>query len=353
MAELKRQRQEAQKVASLERREAQERQRAEAAQKRKEKSEAEQEQRRDEKKPKDSEEAAAKAKRKVEKLRKQLEREERRAAKAEARASKQKLKVDADEGFKHKGPPGGAQGQATDSILAIPGQPPVHSANEPNVKIEPMADTKAAIHDFALGPSPGQAQEPVNIVPDPLTPTSQPAAFDEVPDTSASTLEDNGAQSEVGHPTILDRVKRGEDSPSMIEKASLDSSVSMSDSSSDLASTEAADITSSSGSSSSDSISEDDGPDQASSRRNGPEKIPPPPRAKPKQICRDFLRHGRCKRGDNCRFRHELPEKGSHSNRKKEGRRAEGRAEGRAGRVGLYQRVCLIPVVFQFDMTSS
>ena len=349
MAELKRQRQEAQKVAALERREAQERQRAEAAQRRKEKLEADQEQRRDEKKPKDSEEAAAKAKRKVEKLRKQLEREERRAAKAEARASKQKLKVDADGGFKQKGPPGGAHGQATDSILANPGQPPAHSANETDVKIEPMADTKAAIHDFAVSTSPGQAQEPVNIVPDPLTPTSQPPALDEVPDTSASTLEDNGPQSEVGHPTILDHVERGEDSLSMIDKASLDSSVSMSDSSSDLASTESADITSSSGSSSSDSISEDDGPDQASSRRNGPEKVPPPPRAKPKQICRDFLRHGRCKRGDNCRFLHELPEKGSHSNRKKEGRKAV----GRAARVGLYQRVCLIPVVFQFDMTSS
>ena len=345
MAELKRQRQEAQKVASLERREAQERQKAEAAQRRKEKLEADQEQRRDERKPKDSEEAAAKAKRKVEKLRKQLEREERRVAKAEARASKQKLRVDADEGLKQEGPPGGAQGHATGSILANPGQPPAHSANETNVKIEPVADTKAAIHDFVISTSPGQAQEPVNIVPDPLTPTSQPPALDEVPDTSASTLEDNGAQSEVGHPTILDRVKGGDDSLSMIDKASLDSSISMSDSSS-IASTESADITSSSGSSSSDAISEDDGPDQASSRRNGPEKVPPPPRAKPKQICRDFLRHGRCKRGDNCRFLHELPEKGSHSNRKREGRRAEGRAEGRVGRVGLYQRVCLIRVIF-------
>ena len=346
MAELKRQRQEAQKAASLERREAQERQRAEVAQKRKEKSEADQEHRRDEKKPKDSEEAAAKAKRKVEKLRKQLEREERRAAKAEARASKQKLKVDADEGFKQKGPPEATQGQAMDSILATPGQPPAHSVNETNVKIEPMADTKAAIPDFALSEPPGQVQEPVNIVPDPLTPTSQPPTLDEVPDTSASTFEDNGAGSEVGNPTIPDRVQPAEpgaDTSSMLEKASFDSSVSMSDSSSDLASTESSDMTSSSGSSSSDSMSEDDGPDQVSSRRNGPEKVPPPPRVKAKQICRDFLRQGRCKRGDNCRFLHELPEKGSRSNRKKEGRR---RAERTAERVGLYQRVCLIPEGF-------
>ncbi len=348
MAELKRQRQEAQKVASLERREAQERQRAEVAQRQKEKSEADQEQRREEKKPKDSEEAAAKAKRKVEKLRKQLEREERRVAKAEARASKQKLKVDADEGFKKNVPPEGAQGPA-DSVLVNPGQPPAHLANETNVKVESLAGTKAAIHDFAPSTSPGQAQEIVHIVPDPLTPTSQPPAVDEVPDTSPSAPEENGAQSEVGHPTVLDRVERDERSASIIDKASLDSSVSMSDSSSDLASTESADITSSSGSSSSDSISEDDGPDQASSRKNGLEKVPPPPRAKPKQICRDFLRHGRCKRGENCRFLHELPEKGSHSNRKKE----ERRAEGRAGRVGLHQRVSLIPVTSQSDMTSS
>ena len=342
MAELKRQRQEAQKAASLERRQAQERQRAEAAQKRKGKSEADQEQRRDERKPKDSEEAAAKAKRKVEKLRKQLEREERRAAKAEARASKQKLKVDVDEGFKQKGPLEGARGQATDSILASPGQPSAHSANENNVKMEPTADTKAAISNFALSEPPGQAQEPVSIVPDPLTPTSQPPALDEVPDTSASTHEGSGAQAEVGAPKSLDRDKH-EDSPTMIDKASLDSSVSMSDSSSDLASTESSDVTSSSSSSSSDSNSEDDSPDQASSRKNGPEKVPPPPRVKPNSICRDFLKHGRCKRGNNCRFRHELPEKGSHSNRKKEGPR---RAERTAARVGLYQRVCLIPVAF-------
>ena len=342
MAELKRQRQEAQKAASLERRQVQEEQRAEAAQKRKERSEADQEQRQDEKKPKDSEEAAAKAKRKVEKLRKQLEREERRAARAEARASKQKRKVDGDEGFEQKGPPEGAQGQATDSILASPGQPSAHSANENNVKIEPMADTKAAMPDFAVSETPGQAQEPINIVPDPLTPTSQPPAPDEVPDPSASTLEDNGAQSKVCDPMNLDSAKHDE-SPSKIDKTSLDSSVSMSDSSSDLASTESSDVTSSSGSTSSDSNSEDDGPDQASSRRNGPEKVPAPPRVKPNSICRDFLKYGRCKRGNNCRFRHELPEKGSHSNRKKEGPR---RAERTAARVGLYQRVCLILVGF-------
>ena len=346
MAELKRQRQEAQRIAFLERREAQERQRAEAAQRAKEKSEADQEQRREGKKPKDSEEAAAKAKRKVEKLRKQLEREERRAAKAEARASKQKLRVDADQGSIEEELPEAPQGQATDPILAELGQPPAQSGNETDVKMEPMAETKAAIHDVALDTSPGQAQETVHIVPDPLTPTSQPPAPDEVPDTLLSTLEDKGVQSDVGHPTGhptgLDRVKGGEHSPPMIDKASLDSSVSMSDSSSDITSTESADITSSSGSSSSDSTSEDDGPDQASSRRNGPEKVAPPPHAKPRQICRDFLRHGRCKRGPGCKFLHELPEKGSHSNRKKEGQRAE----ARVARVGLHQRVCLIPEAF-------
>ena len=342
MAELKRQRQEAQRIASLERREAQERQRAEAAQRAKEKSEADQEQRRDGKKPKDSEEAAAKAKRKVEKLRKQLEREERRAAKAEARATKQKLGVDADEGSIKEKLPGAPQGQATDLILADPGQPPAQSGNETDVKIEPMAETKAAIHDVVLDTAPGQAQETVHIVPDPLTPTSQPPALDEVPNTSLSTLEDKGLQSELDHPTSLDGLKGDEHSPSMIGKASLDSSVSMSDSSSDTTTTESADITSSSGSSSSDSTSEDDGPDQASSRRNEPEKVAPPPRAKPRQICRDFLRHGRCKRGGGCKFLHELPEKGSHSNRKNEGQRAE----ARVARVGLHQRVGLIPVAF-------
>ena len=342
MAELKRQRQEAQRIASLERREAQERQRAEAAQRAKEKSEADQEQRRDAKKPKNSEDAAAKAKRKVEKLRKQLEREERRAAKAEARASKQKSRGAPHDGSIKEELPGDTQGPATDSILADPGQPPAQSGSETDIKREPIGEIKAAIHDVALDTSPGQAQEAVHIVPDPLTPTSQPPALDEVPDTSLSTLEDKGVQAEVGQPTSLDRVNGGEHSPSMIDKASLDSSVSKSDSSSEITSTESADITSSSGSSSSDSTSEDEGPDQASSRKNGPEKVAPPPRAKPRQICRDFLRHGRCKRGPGCKFLHQLPEKGSQSNRKKEGEKVEGRVV----RVGLHQRVCLIPIDF-------
>ncbi|KAJ5782833.1 hypothetical protein N7457_004607 [Penicillium paradoxum] len=70
----------------------------------------------------------------------------------------------------------------------------------------------------------------------------------------------------------------------------------------------ASDWTSSSGSDSdSDSNSDSDGsaPEQVSSRRTGPERVPPPPREGKKTVCRYFARNGHCNRGDQCKFSHD------------------------------------------------
>lgn len=78
------------------------------------------------------------------------------------------------------------------------------------------------------------------------------------------------------------------------------------------------DWTSSSGSDSSDSEESDDedadgddsAPEETTSRREGPEKVPPPPRTNvKKRVCRHFARNGRCLRGNSCNFLHELPER--------------------------------------------
>ncbi|KAJ9492634.1 hypothetical protein VN97_g593 [Penicillium thymicola] len=70
----------------------------------------------------------------------------------------------------------------------------------------------------------------------------------------------------------------------------------------------ASDWTSSSASGSdsdSDSGSDDSAPEQITSRRTGPEQVPPPPREGKKSVCRYFARNGHCNRGDQCKFLHE------------------------------------------------
>lgn len=76
---------------------------------------------------------------------------------------------------------------------------------------------------------------------------------------------------------------------------------------------DASDWTSSSGSEAeSESDSDDDAaPEEASSRRQGPERVPPPPRESKKIRCRHFARSGQCNRGDSCQFSHEAPERGA------------------------------------------
>ena len=349
IAEKKRQRQEGQQVAYLARKEAQEKQRAEKEEIQKKK--REEEQIRKQKKFKDdSEDAAGKAKRKVEKLRRQLEKVERRAAKAEAKASKNKLQDDAngcggtesndsqkrkrsDSDISHNKKSGEAN-------ITKPGQPfHTNTTNGTAIQAEPFFDSKqkaneTAIHNFALTTL-QEKEEAVASIPDPLTPTSQPAAPDDHSDPLPSILESDSAPPATSLSNGLSHVNGDASLIASIDKASQSSSISMSDSSSDLSSTDSEDITTSSGSSSSDADSDDDAPDKTSSRQNGPERVPPPRREKPKQICRDFLKNGRCKRGDDCRFRHELPERGSRDTRIMEVPKVEKRTE----RIGLHQRV--------------
>ncbi|KAL2814788.1 hypothetical protein BJX63DRAFT_191343 [Aspergillus granulosus] len=79
---------------------------------------------------------------------------------------------------------------------------------------------------------------------------------------------------------------------------------------------DSSDWTSSSGSdtsSDSDDSDDDSAPEQATSRREGPERVPPPPREGPKRVCRHFARTGRCIHGKNCKFLHEKPERGGNT----------------------------------------
>lgn len=101
-----------------------------------------------------------------------------------------------------------------------------------------------------------------------------------------------------------------------------------------------------SSSSSSESASDSDSsaastaaPNETSSRSNGPIRVSPPKRELTKRrICRKFLANGYCPLGDKCRYRHELPERGSRRE-KPESTKGKGRDKPAEKRISLYQRL--------------
>ena len=244
----------------------------------------------------------------MEKLRKQLEKEEKRIAKVEAKAYKDKLESNAEVDRRDR------------SFL--------DNKNKKRKRSDSSGSGESKIEDANL--SKPKLQEATNIVADPLTPTSQPALADEEQSSPPKALYPDGA-------VFQANVSSGpeDDGPSShMDPPTQDASVSMSDLSSDSSSMNSEDTTSSSGSSSDDD-SDEEAPDEASTKRNRPEKVAPPKRANPKQICRGFLHKGLCKRGIRCKYLHVLPERGSRGAGSQEVKRGEGRKE----RVGLYQRV--------------
>lgn len=330
IAEQKRQLQEAQKVANELRKEKQEQRRAEI---------------KDKQKLADLNEATQKAKLKAEKLRKQLRKEEKRIARAEAEAAKAKFGASAiassktvstqnNENLKRK---------REGSVASTVGR----TANGTDeVKIEP-SDSSNIIGDSVLRDGSAQSEAPNQI-------QEQTAAPSEPPEPTTEALTHLIQFAESPSATIADLALPAETPPpvpEVVNESTLpenfhisadtdnDDSMSMSDSSSDISSDDDDDNDiSSSGSSSGDNSA----PDEAPSKRDGPIRVPPPKREKPKAtICREFLQRGHCKRGDTCKFRHELPERGSKSaGHVKERGGKEGKGNEGSKRIGLYQRVC-------------
>lgn len=245
----------------------------------------------------------------MEKLRRQLEKEEKRIAKAEAKATKGKVESVEEVG--------------TTDVSALGNE------NKKRKRSDSGGSGDAKVDDTK--PVKPKLQEAANIPPDPLTPTSQPALADEERHPPPEALNAEGTPGPLDPSTGQEG--GGPSFPDM-DRSIQDSIVPSCDSSSDSFSADSEDITSSSGSSS-DRDSHNEAPDETSTKRQGPEKVAPPKRAKPKQICREFLHKGLCKRGNRCKYLHELPERGSHGVGSKEVKRAEGRKE----RIGLYQRV--------------
>ncbi|KAL9023933.1 MAG: hypothetical protein Q9180_008055, partial [Flavoplaca navasiana] len=262
--------------------------------------------------------AAAKAKLKVEKLRKRLEKEERRIAKSEAKSLK-RSKVEADEEpipqakrLKREASPDGNKSVPFVTALGASNDPDERSKNNTE------ADTS-------------------NPIPDPLTPTSQPA----LPDSEIKLsfkLDQPSSDSKTPQPAITngdahqavtnsERHHNGNvNSTLSTDTTSVSSDETLEDDNED-------DDTSSSGSSSSSSEPDAEGPEPVSSRSKGPQKVRPPKRVdkQEKAVCRDFLKTGRCRRGKRCRWRHALPERGR--------RKQEEETPFRVERKSLHQRL--------------
>ncbi|KAJ5358654.1 uncharacterized protein N7496_011067 [Penicillium cataractarum] len=229
--------------------------------------------------------AAMKAQRKAEKIKRNLDREQKRFAKAEAEAEAARLKVEALQRQ--------AQGlMATESAQEQPGVP---TTELPDVPSGAGAGGVETIEEVSKAPE-SLSGETTTSVPVPVSVSIPTAAID------AANLVD--PKSDLG--------SEGSDVSDW-------TSSSGSDSDSDSGSEADSD---------SDSDGNDSAPEEVSSRRQGPERVPAPPREGKKIPCRHFVRTGRCNRGDQCKFSHEVSEKGP---------KAKPAEKEKKGRKGLLQ----------------
>ncbi|KAL8827059.1 MAG: hypothetical protein Q9191_003415 [Dirinaria sp. TL-2023a] len=261
---------------------------------------------------------ALRAKARVEKLRRRLEKEERRVAKA--LKSKPETKAQAET----SGPPveqtesgpfqetgHSATSDVVDSATSMALDSQISNSMQDVVKSSDGTATQTGPqeHDASIDASTvtDKASADAISIANPLTPTSQYS----VPDQERVPVALEGSTEELPDTVSAEPVAnmQNHNSPSKLEGNHEESDLSMSTTSSDISSSSEDDDTSSEGTSS----SSDDAPKVATSKRTAPDKVPPAKREKAKSsdICRSFLKCGRCPRRDRCRYRHERPEKGT------------------------------------------
>ncbi|KGO63832.1 Zinc finger, CCCH-type [Penicillium italicum] len=236
-----------------------------------------------------------------EKIRRNLEREEKRIQKAMAETEAARLRMEA---LQKEALSLNADSQDEDTGIT-PGHSHAAPAPAPVIKTEPAT----AVPD----PEPALKIEPENAIPDPATTTE--------PETTAAEAtiksEPHGPSPELAQSAVLasHAVEVQREPEVLPESDNIEHTIKTEHPTDhgldamELASDHgASDWTSSSASGSdsdSDSGSDDSAPEQATSRRTGPERVPPPPREGKKTVCRYFARNGHCNRGDQCKFLHE------------------------------------------------
>ncbi|EZF71225.1 hypothetical protein H105_06630 [Trichophyton soudanense CBS 452.61] len=278
--EMRKQREEAKKKREEERKKRE----AEAAEAKKAKGKEKQKQQQQQQQQKkgDASDVAARAKMRADKLREKLARQERKLAQAEAAAAKQQAAAEAE-----------AEASARAGTAAAAGQP--EAGGQARVKL----GGDEAVASTTTTPSLPTATA---IAPQDHTPVAAGATKTLTPDlgNQASGADDDS----------------GSDSTTSSEGESESESESGSNSDSE-----------------SDSGSE---PEQTSSRRQGPDRVPP------RRRCHQFARTGQCRHGSSCTFLHEKKNQGQpkEKDRPREQQQQQQRKgdKPRAGRKSLYER---------------
>ncbi|KAL8842696.1 MAG: hypothetical protein Q9170_000352 [Blastenia crenularia] len=291
--------------------------------------------------------AVEKSKLKVEKLRHKLEKEERRAAKAEAKTLKRSAPHDKDEDDSREAKKKRSEGISHTGNAEERGQALLKVEPSDSLEYEMAAKSSQKTESDPVLKRIEHSHEPVlekvkeespSLVPDPLTPTSQPSLPEKGIEPEPKTeIQEIGDLSTLQQP--LRQPAAGSSKTPGISNQAVGSAVSSSSSRTAISSDESSDDddddddTSSSGSSSSGSDSDTEGPERRPSGRTKPQRVEPPKRGKQqdKAICRDFLRTGRCRRGKKCRWRHALPDRGQ--------KKAEQSTLSRPERKSLHQRL--------------
>ena len=306
----------------------------------------------------DPRDAALKAKMKAEKLRRRLVKEEKRVAKAEAKAEEARIRAEATQigpsspqslaaGTKRKRdepeyPDGDTQNASNIHVSAVNGV----QNGLPNGTNEQEQDPEEITTAQKNEQSSVSNKEPAVSLEDMIAAASTTISEPDIEGLQPSLAVPNYVSVPVEACAGAVTAPNGEVPPKecMAETES-DSDDTMSISSSSPEPSSDDDDTSSDG-----SISGGDAPAEASSKRAGPERVPPPKRVKPKSICRQFLRSGHCKRGDRCDFLHELPERGSSRAVPEEGRKLvrRGNEKSKSNRKSLYSRVCIPLSLYKF-----
>ncbi|EEP76657.1 predicted protein [Uncinocarpus reesii 1704] len=127
---------------------------------------------------------------------------------------------------------------------------------------------------------------------------------------SADTLVQDGIERDVAaEPVAANGDEQGQHKIKVDETAEALSGIdNLSTDTSSVDTSDLSDETSSSSDSSSDDSDGDSAPEEMTSKRLRPDRVPPPPR-KHKNPCHQFVKTGRCRRGENCRYSHEIPDK--------------------------------------------
>ena len=299
--------------------------------------------------------AEAKIKLKAEKLRKQYERAQKLVAMMEAK--KTQTRTDADGGQADSSGSYGTSAEVRSEKATEVGHSPAHTRDEDgsvrsasrletdndthtNEQTDPSTNTTfahgRAVSSGTISATVEKSPDILGAMHDPLTPTSQP--YSREISVSTSAKETAPVARDPRSPKLLSTDVKDASVGGELDVEELDnnSNMSLSTTSSDL-STDDEDEISSSGLG-----SDEEGPDETGSKSTGPIKVAPARTNKKAAICRMFLEKGRCNRGDACRYRHELPERGSggrNETKQGKGKGDKRTKEQKTERITLYQRV--------------